>query len=507
MFRDNTIEEREKYVAYNLENFVSDFGGLIGLFLGFSLLSIVELIHDFFKYCFRQTQSKNHDEIDGDFVNIFANYNSIPGIERIVDKSTKKITKILWIISILLSICGLIYYTRISYFKLTLMPEITLSSKVTLAREIPFPALTICTSTFPRDMDTILHPDVIIRRKDDHDLTPHEQSHFAASIQFCGPPSLAEKVAPKFRNRSETNIVKLLRNQTFYDEIDICEFRTLKIDCSKIINQVMTGLGKCWSYNLQGFSSIFNENVISDDFDFYKRKNLSKFPHIESKLYNETFSDENNDYKEVWSLENGYCVNDDEVLPVRASKMNLISFRLSINLENTKHGRYSYCTYYGSGYNYFIHLPNEMPSVLNLRYFLQYHEHRHIYLSAKVTKFNEKLWKYPADSRKCYHNDERKLQFFKIYTKFNCNYECMINYTLSTCGCVIFSMPRTNTTPVCDLDRTICSHDAAREYAVKVQKDVIPCKCYQPCSDIEYKMDREQKEDLFITYDKAQNTR
>jgi hypothetical protein len=32
------------YVAYSIQNFVADCGGLIGLFLGFSLLSIFELV-------------------------------------------------------------------------------------------------------------------------------------------------------------------------------------------------------------------------------------------------------------------------------------------------------------------------------------------------------------------------------------------------------------------------------------------------------------------------------
>jgi amiloride-sensitive sodium channel len=40
----HTIEEHTSYVAYSIQNFVADCGGLIGLFLGFSLLSIFELV-------------------------------------------------------------------------------------------------------------------------------------------------------------------------------------------------------------------------------------------------------------------------------------------------------------------------------------------------------------------------------------------------------------------------------------------------------------------------------
>lgn len=43
-FGNSQILENTDYVTYNIENFVSDIGGLAGLFLGFSLLSLYELI-------------------------------------------------------------------------------------------------------------------------------------------------------------------------------------------------------------------------------------------------------------------------------------------------------------------------------------------------------------------------------------------------------------------------------------------------------------------------------
>lgn len=43
-FGDSQIMETTNYVTYKIQNFVSDIGGLAGLFLGFSLLSLFELI-------------------------------------------------------------------------------------------------------------------------------------------------------------------------------------------------------------------------------------------------------------------------------------------------------------------------------------------------------------------------------------------------------------------------------------------------------------------------------
>mgnify|MGYP003406654927 FL=1 len=44
-FVGETVEETEHYVAYKLQNFISDAGGLLGLFMGCSLISIVEILY------------------------------------------------------------------------------------------------------------------------------------------------------------------------------------------------------------------------------------------------------------------------------------------------------------------------------------------------------------------------------------------------------------------------------------------------------------------------------
>jgi hypothetical protein len=43
--------------------------------------------------------------------------------------------------------------------------------------------------------------------------------------------------------------------------------------------------------------------------------------------------------------------------------------------------------------------------------------------------------------RQCYIAGERQLKFFKIYTKSNCELECLTNLTLRYCNCSAFFMP------------------------------------------------------------------
>lgn len=51
--------------------------------------------------------------------------------------------------------------------------------------------------------------------------------------------------------------------------------------------------------------------------------------------------------------------------------------------------------------------------------------------------------------RQCFHENEKTLQFYKIYTKNNCIQECVRNMTLKTCECVQFYMPRNNSSQLC----------------------------------------------------------
>lgn len=49
-----------------------------------------------------------------------------------------------------------------------------------------------------------------------------------------------------------------------------------------------------------------------------------------------------------------------------------------------------------------------------------------------------KTWK--PEKRNCYLDQEKNLKYFKIYTKANCEHECLSAAMLQTCGCIPFYM-------------------------------------------------------------------
>ena len=57
------VEERTSFSAYQMQQFISDFGGLLSLAMGCSILSIVELIYNAFNV---KSEPENEGETDDD---------------------------------------------------------------------------------------------------------------------------------------------------------------------------------------------------------------------------------------------------------------------------------------------------------------------------------------------------------------------------------------------------------------------------------------------------------
>lgn len=114
-------------------------------------------------------------------------------------------------------------------------------------------------------------------------------------------------------------------------------------------------------------------------------------------------------------------------------------------------------------------------------------------LSAKRYRSEEALRGYSPEKRRCYFEGERILRYFPVYTKLQCDYECMINDTLNTCDCVKYSMLRDHNTSICEIKRAYCYFDAMNEWPIynTTDKKSIPCDCYPTCNDIKYFVESE----------------
>jgi amiloride-sensitive sodium channel len=138
----------------------------------------------------------------------------------------------------------------------------------------------------------------------------------------------------------------------------------------------------------------------------------------------------------------------------------------------------------GKGFKLIVHLPNEIPTFFHKPLFIDLNVSKLFKINAIVRKTSSEMRGYRPEIRRCYFEGEKKLKFFKSYTKALCDFECMTNYTLEQCGCVKFNMPREPQTKVCDFDKLDCYFAAAQDWTTNTN-----CNCLKPCTYIEYSVD------------------
>lgn len=143
-----------------------------------------------------------------------------------------------------------------------------------------------------------------------------------------------------------------------------------------------------------------------------------------------------------------------------------------------------------------MHNPVEFPRVSKRFLRVKFEEKVHISVKPNLMTTSESLIKYAPDRRQCYFENERNLQFFKVYTKSNCEFECFVNLTLVSCGCVKFSMPRTNKTKLCGQTDLKCCEDVEKnlmlhEFETRLDSEDrnqrgVSCSCLPSCTSIDY---------------------
>ncbi|KAG5675948.1 hypothetical protein PVAND_005805 [Polypedilum vanderplanki] len=283
-------------------------------------------------------------------------------------------------------------------------------------------------------------------------------------MQTCFPDQSFYTIQRVCSKRSEKNIVKLLMDATYKYKFITCEFRDISLGgCEKMLSLTLTDNGICQT-----------------------NRKVAKFPHLESAFFKILADDDDND----WTMEKGYETDQDETFPIRALKRNKIGIYYVILSKEDE--IVWFCIKNGRGNKVIFHLPNEIPTSLHDSQFAAFDHHKKIKINAKIFKINPEMHSYPPNIRRCYLENEKKLKFFKTYTRTLCDYECMINYTLKICGCVKFSMPHIPETKVCDLNKSKCLSEAINLWPHNNRdalNDETTCNCLEPCNIIQYSME------------------
>lgn len=466
---DHDIEEDLKVCSYNSVNYIADLGGLTGLFTGCSIISLLELAFILVvKYRMKMTKAKILDI-------------SISGF--CLKGSVKKWIRFVWFSIFLLLACGLGFYIYEIVRKYQVDPPTSEEIGQVLKRNLPFPAITVCTPYFARNQTANLSK---FLRDPNQKLSVKEQNQMAANVQACAP-HLGSILSGSCSMADNAQIIDILksRDMSVNESFQQCGVGGYEVSCIKMFNYVLTDNGYCFTYNTEEFSSIFNSKIISDDFKCYSKQSGRR--NYQNNIFepNETSNVTN---EREWSLERGYQNNFKYVFPNRAIRSEILTISMAIR----KSDALNLCPENGIFHSLYFHMPNEIMTPLHVPEYL--FGSRDLTIDATYHQIDESLRHYAPDKRDCYFNGEKQLSFFKSYTKALCEFECMANYTFDECGCVKFSMPRQNLTPICSLNQTSCYVKTMKEWNKSAKK----CACLHSCTYIEYsiKNDRSDFEEI-----------
>jgi hypothetical protein len=203
-------------------------------------------------------------------------------------------------------------------------------------------------------------------------------------------------------------------------------------------------------------------------------------------------------------LDDGYGSNQNDyspnVCPHRASNyLNVLAYINTTDLEDYQSGG-------EFGFYVHMHSPDELPNFDDGNFFVTTISRKmNIFLQPKIVRTKDKLKSVDPERRNCYFHGERKLRFFKVYTKHHCNLECKANLSMSILNCVRLDNVRDINTKTCDLSQLYASRTIDMLYYVfKAQKrgkiiqyyekifgrslmnETFDCNCLDTCSTIVY---------------------
>jgi acid-sensing ion channel, other len=346
------------------------------------------------------------------------------------------------VIIFVVSITFCVITTLDVYSKRQIRPVmISFAKGLSSSAEIPFPAVTICpeskVSKHELDLASVFSRDII-------NLTDDEIRKIRNLAQVCDFGDKKNFSWVFNDSSSQADIIPFLENvgNPMNQMINRCHFGSREMsDCEKLFSRVVTDEGACFSFNMLDHSDLFVNEI--DEF--------LKLP----------FHGKSSD----WFLEKEYKSDKLSVFPRRVFGSGLQSgllFELKMkrsNLNPCKRGI--------KGFRLALHSPVEIPRMSKLFYSIPFEKQTTISVEPVMMYSSKDIKDYDPVSRQCYFQGERILKFFKTYTKANCELECLAKLTLTLCGCVLFSMPRDNSTEICNLSKIKCAQDAEVSYVTQ----------------------------------------
>ncbi|XP_028176949.1 pickpocket protein 28-like [Ostrinia furnacalis] len=395
----------------------------------------------------------------------FFSNTTLHGFRYVLDERFTLVERIWWVVMVIISIVVCAFFIRKVWVKWDETPVIVSFAETSNSVwHIPFPAVTLCSETKPRqrifnftkaskerwsnpsmisDEDLKLYHDMLLLCNNDRSDGP-DYADIKSSIKTL------QKLAPP-------------REELFMD----CLWQNLT--CPEMFFPTLTKDGYCYTFNMLSADEMFRMENLHKDYYHVGGMNRSK-----------------------WTLERGYP-NDETVqtYPLRGPSYGGVEFEVILltdirDLDQVCRGPVQ-------GFKIWLHSPAELPNMGQNFFRLPIQYQSAAAIMPRVMDTSDGLKHYPPHKRQCYFPDERYLHFFRTYTQRNCELECSSNHTALRCGCVPLYMPHGPNTKVCGGGKRQCILDALEELSLsksslrpESKNQVQECDCLQACTELKY---------------------
>ncbi|XP_034104832.1 pickpocket protein 28 [Drosophila albomicans] len=411
------------------------------------------------KMCIDLTAKKSQNSIAKGLTLTYRDYcqhTSIHGVQYLGEKERPIKERVFWLVVFVVSIYCCARLINSAYTKWDATPVIvSFAERSTPVWNIPFPAVTICSETKR-----------VLKKSGDHNSYANLYNQFTAAMhatRIFKPENITAKEMEEFRTLLHVCNTKILQQDTplipgeefdYFEVLDrmlppferyffYCRWLSRYNECDKYFHKTLTEEGICYTFNGLPPTEIYRENTYQ-----YHRSAAENFT------------------QSSWSLETGYDASSDvETFPARVLSAGARS-GIFMALQSFKQEVDYACRGPVQGFKVLLHAPDDVPQVS--KQFVRIPMGREVLIAVKPNMITTStgIAEYHPQRRQCFLSHERLLRFFKIYSESNCQLECLANFTLSKCGCVKFSMPRSLEMPVCGEEKIHCYERAERDQLV-----------------------------------------
>jgi acid-sensing ion channel, other len=143
--------------------------------------------------------------------------------------------------------------------------------------------------------------------------------------------------------------------------------------------------------------------------------------------------------------------------------------------------------------SFMVHSPFEIPGnfeTIDLIEF-DYGYDLEVLITPEIIETDADLINYKPEERGCYFEGEKKLEFFKIYTRKNCESECIANELRNNpkVNCTPYFMARTDSMDYCDYQKEIWLSVMTFSAIKATLGSKSKCGCLDECDSIKYKFE------------------